>query len=437
MNIYKHITATIILGTTLTVNAELVISNVNASQTLAETNKPVEITYDLVGAPDEGVIVSVEISTNSVDSYTLNPSTLSGDIGRGITNGLSKKIIWISIDDWPNRIFPSVKFKVIAFDEKTTADPDVTMKPVGVGVINGKLTDTLEWDLQSFTSVTNMQYSPFYCKETEVTAAQYCRFLNDYKNRFADKENPRCSVTSVFNNAQGTAWIDVHPITNLCIIRETPTDAFNNAYSKIKWDAGSNSYQLNVDDWHTNQPMTEVTWFGAVAYCMWLNEKEFGSDVAEWKYRLPTEWEFELMSGAKVYTVSGGTQDWGNISWKYGTRHDTFSYTHNSPDWINCYPDDVYGLHGVGTKPVADQLEGYGHNATNTFCCYEISGNVWEWCLDWWGALPADVGGKNYVYRTGGNKRTIRGGGWHSSFREIILIMLDLELFVIVIENLI
>ncbi|MCK5851784.1 SUMF1/EgtB/PvdO family nonheme iron enzyme [bacterium] len=67
-------------------------------------------------------------------------------------------------------------------------------------------------------------------------------------------------------------------------------------------------------------------------------------------------------------------------------------------------------------KPVFDQSEGYGHNATNTFECYEISGNVWEWCLDWWGALPAYVSGKDYVYRTGGNKRTIRDGGWHSSY---------------------
>ncbi|MCK5851785.1 SUMF1/EgtB/PvdO family nonheme iron enzyme [bacterium] len=43
--------------------------------------------------------------------------------------------------------------------------------------------------------------------------------------------------------------------------------------------------------------MTEVTWFGAVVYCMWLNEKEFGSDISKWKYHLPTEWEFELMIG--------------------------------------------------------------------------------------------------------------------------------------------
>ncbi len=417
MTLIKYITIAITLALgTVTTNAALLVSNVVASQNLAIPNRPIEITYDLFGATEEGVNIAVEISTNAIDSYTLDPLSLYGDVGNGITNGLGRKIVWTSVFDWPSGTYSAVKFKVIAFDEKSTADPDVIMKPVGVGIINSKLTDTLEWDLQSFILVSNLQYSPFYCKDTEVTAAQYCRFLNAYKSRFTDKEYPCCAVTSVFNNAQGSAWVDIHLQTNLCTIRAIPTNAFNNAYSKIKWDSGSGSYRLNVSDWYTNQPMTEVTWYGAVAYCMWLNEKEFGSDVVEWKYRLPTEWEFELMLGAKIYTAFDGKQDWGSSAWKYGTCHDTFSYIHNLNDWINCYPDDVYGLHGVGTKPVSDQSEGYGHNATNTFGCYEISGNVWEWCLDWWGALPADVSGKNYVYRTGGNKRTIRGGGWHSSY---------------------
>ena len=411
MKTYKIILSILILGTTAA-RAALLVSNVVAYQPAGK--KPVEITYDLYDTPAEGVSIIVRISTNAVDSYTLDPSTLSGDAGLGITNGNGKTITWSSVDDWGTNKYPAVKFSVIAYDGKTSADPDVVMKPVGIGIISGKVTDTLEWDLQSFTNVNNLQYSPFYCSEIEITAAQYCRFMNAYKDRFSDKGFPSCAVTSVFNNAQGGAWIDALSANQLCTIRPSPNPSENNDYSKIKWDSGSNTYQLNVTDWHTNQPMTEVSWFGSVAYCMWLNEEEFGTDTAKWKYRLPTEWEFEFMMGAKtITTTSNGTQDWGSASWTYGQCHDTISHTHNASDWANYPYDSPLGLHGVGTKPVTDQLKGYGQNATNVFGCHELSANVWEWCLDRIGASSGSVSGKDYVYRTSAPNGTVRSGAWN------------------------
>jgi len=391
-------------------NAALTVSNVTAEQ----KNGKIEISYDLADAAAPGVNIAVKISTNAVDSFTLDPSTLSGDAGNEITTGNGKKITWESTADWPTGITYNAKFEVIAFDGKATADSDIILKPVGIGILGGKVTAVLEWDLQSFTSVDGLQYTPFYCKDTEVTAAQYCRFLNAYKARFSDKSNPSCAVTSVFNNAQGGAWVDAQAANQLCTIRTTPNTIYNNAYSKIKWDAGSSSYQLNVTDWHTNQPMTEVSWFGAVAYCQWLNEEEYGSDTNKWKYRLPTEWEYEFMMGAKtIVSTSNGMRDWGSASWTYGTQHDTISHTHNVNDWVNYFQDGIYGLHGVGTKPGANQSKGYGQNATNVFECYEMSGNVWNWCLDYLGASSGDVSGKDYVYRTLGAKRSLRGGSWN------------------------
>ena len=408
------ILTTLIMGTTAA-NAALLVSNVVASQAAHGPDNPVVITYDLYGAPSNGVSIIVKISTNAVDSYELDSSTLSGDAGNGIQSGTGKTITWTSVDDWGTEKFPSVKFSVIAYDGKATADPDVVMKPVGIGIVGGKVTDTLEWDLQSFTTVNNLQYSPLYCKDTEVTAAQYCRFLNAYKNRCPSKTAPSCAITSVFNNAIGGAWVDAQAAKQLCTTRSTPDTGSNNAFSKIKWVAGTtNRYELNVSDWHTNQPMTEVSWYGAVAYCMWLNEAEFGSDTAKWKYRLPTEWEYEFMMGAKtIASTSNGKQDWGSASWKYATRIDTISTSINSVDWVNYWPGGViHGLDGVGTKPVSGQSKGYGQYAMNIFGCHEMSGNVLEWCLDYFGAFAGSISGKNYVRRPLNSLRTSRGGHW-------------------------
>lgn len=416
--IKKMMIIVIITITTISANAALVVSNVVASKASPGPAIPVIITYDLYGAPSNGVSIIVKISTNAVDNYELDSSTLSGDAGIGILSGIGKTITWASVDDWGTNKFSAVKFEVIAYDGKSTADPDVIMKPVGIGIINGKVIDTLEWDLQSFTLVNNLQYSPFYCKDTEVTAAQYCRFLNAYKDRFSSKTSPSCAVTSVFNNARGGAWVDAQTAQQLCTIRATPDTHQNNAFSKIKWVAGTtNRYELNVSDWHTNQPMTEVSWYGAVAYCMWLNEAEFGSDTTKWKYRLPTEWEFEFMMGARyVSSTSGGKQDWGSAYWKYATRMDSISTAINSVNWVDYWPGgSLHGLDGVGTKPVSTQSKGYGQYAKNTFECHELSGNVLELCLDYSGAFAGSISGKNYVRRTYNSLRTSRGGHWFRS----------------------
>ncbi len=293
----------------------------------------------------------------------------------------------------------------------TAADPDVVFQPVGVatGI------DTLEWDLQSFPTVSNLQYTPFYCAETEITAAQYCRFLNAYKDRFTNKSVPSCAVTSVFNEAKGGRWVDVQPINQLCITRDTPDTEYGNPYSKIKWNSNSMNYEFNINSTETNEPMTEVTWYGAVAYCQWLNDVEFGSDTTKWKYRLPTEWEYEFMMGAKtIASSSSGIQNWGSASWMYGNSSDSLNRTANSTIYVDYA---ITPTNGIGTVIVGNK-GGPGQNSKNEFECYEISGNTCNWCLDWYDMFTNNVGyignisGKDYVQKTVMPTRSIRGGYW-------------------------
>ncbi len=288
------------------------------------------------------------------------------------------------------------------------ADSDIVFQPVGVaaGI------DTLEWDLQSFPAVSNLQYTPFYCAETSITAAQYCRFLNAYKDRFSNKSEPSCAVTSVFNEAQNGPWVDVQTVSQLCETYDTPYTPEYNSHSKIKWDTNNMNYEINVNNTETNYPMTEVSWYGAVAYCQWLNDIEFGSDTTKWKYRLSTQFEYEFMMGAKTVASSfGGIQDWGSASWTYGNSSDSLNKTDNSTIYVDYYASP-YGPVVVGNKG------GPGQNSKNEFGCYELSGNVFSWCLDWKGATSNDVSGKNYVYKTASSSKMISGGYWEGGKTE-------------------
>ncbi|MDX2072558.1 MAG: SUMF1/EgtB/PvdO family nonheme iron enzyme [Haliscomenobacter sp.] len=142
------------------------------------------------------------------------------------------------------------------------------------------------------------------------------------------------------------------------------------------------------------RPVIDVTWFDAIDYCNWrsqqeelkpvyqINEKQV---IPNWNangYRLPTEAEWE-------YAARGGQQSQG------------FKYSGSSNvDEVVWYWDNSVGK----THPV-------GEKKANELGLYDMSGNVWEWCWDWYGAYPSkaieDPKGPDK-----GSVRVYRGGSW-------------------------
>jgi len=129
-------------------------------------------------------------------------------------------------------------------------------------------------------------------------------------------------------------------------------------------------------------PVVYVTWYGAYEYCKWLSEKT-GK-----KYSLPTEAQWEYAAGAPP---SGGRgQKWA------GTDSETSLRTYA---WY--YSNSDTKTHKVGTK------------TANSLGIYDMSGNVWEWCQDWYGDYSATAQ-TNPTGATSGSIRVLRGGGYYS-----------------------
>jgi formylglycine-generating enzyme required for sulfatase activity len=144
-----------------------------------------------------------------------------------------------------------------------------------------------------------------------------------------------------------------------------------------------------------DHPVINVSWNDAVAFCDWLSSRE------RRRYRLPTEaeWEYACRAGGAAAFPFGDDPEELR---RYGNVVDA--------DAKSVFPDRIAirGSDGfIATAPV-------GAYRPNAWGLYDMHGNVWEWCADWFAAHSADAAhdprGPSAEQPLG---RVIKGGDWY------------------------
>jgi formylglycine-generating enzyme required for sulfatase activity len=150
------------------------------------------------------------------------------------------------------------------------------------------------------------------------------------------------------------------------------------------------------------RPVINVNWQDCVDYCEWISART-GSH-----FHLPTEcqWEFAAKGGtiSKGFEYAGGNK-MEEVGW----------YWENSGDKIltGDWDYDKIKLNNCKTHLV-------GENKSNELGLYDMSGNVWEWCADFYESdfyeKYIKTGVKNPIGPLGGTVRVLRGGSWSSNY---------------------
>ncbi len=257
--------------------------------------------------------------------------------------------------------------------------------------------------------IHTVSISALYVGKYDVTVQQYCDYLNSALSQGLIR------VTSGLVYAEGGSDL---------FFQTRQADQ----YSRIGWDGS----KFSVLDNRGDHPVTSVLWHGAAAYANWLSAQQgyqscyststWECDFSRSGYRLPTEAEWE-------YSARGGQYSpyynfpWGNdiTMSKANFPGSGDPYETGPLPWTT--PVGFYNgsLRRKADSPWPGSQESYQtSDGSNTFGLYDMAGNVWQWCNDWYGQdYYASSPASNPTGPTVGTPmpdgkpyRLLRGGNW-------------------------
>jgi formylglycine-generating enzyme required for sulfatase activity len=304
------------------------------------------------------------------------------------------------------------------------ASPIITLIPSGEFEMGDHISFVDPQHPSDEIPVHGVRLSQFYMGKFDVTVSEYCRFLN----------------SSFSQNAVVVSSGLVYLTGGQTVLFQTrQADQF----SRIGWDGS----RFSILDNRGDHPVTSIMWQGAAAYCNWFslqngyqpcyNPTSWDCDFTQNGYRLPTEAEWEYAARGGQYTPYYN-YPWGNSADPSGANWPGSGdpYEKGPLPWTT--PVGFYNgqLHRKADFSwPGDQQTYQTSNGVNGFGLYDMAGNVWQWCNDWYGrdyyreSPVQDPTGPALSGATpmpdGKVYHVLRGGNWYNGESDITSPQID------------
>jgi len=366
----------------------------------------VVISYDLV-SPNGPCDITVTLSKDGgTDGFPFAVTSVTGDLS-GVSAGTDRSITWDIATDYPDEDIPNARIRVTADDGVDVDLPEMISVPAGTFTMGrldtGTNDDTTYGTIDELPrhAVTLSAYEIGKYELTNQQAADVLNYALAAGNLMeSDGVTPYTSGGDVYVN-----FGDPQMVLEV-----------SSLYCQIEFSGGQFVVESRDGYSMADHPAVEVTWYGAVMYCNALSEimglglvydptGTWAADFAENGYHLPTEAQWERAAawdaGASRHYCYGNGSD--SISCATANYYNGSAYC--NPLGLSSYPYTSPVGYYDGTNGTVDSPSPAG--------CYDMSGNVWEWCNDWWYRVYTSSPVTDPEGPGTGSYRVLRGGGWH------------------------
>ena len=392
----------ILLGCAAMVQAVPVVSNVRMTQ--IPNTRWVHINYDLTG---EAAIITLGIETNGAALPGSDVTRLQGDVSVVVQPGTDKLIRWNAGADWPEHVTETAQARVTAWA------PDAPPLYCAIDVAGGTAATT--YPLYYYPSadavpqgVTNVLYktTQILLRRIPVTPA------GGFKMGSPANETGRDGTREDWHDVVLTNafYMGIYEVTQ-------------SQWQQVMGDVRSWPAKWNNNDYKLMRPVEQVSYLdiresgnNGTITPNWPQSSVPGANSFMGRLQAKTGLNFDLPTEAQwEYACRAGTTGALND----GTANITNSNSDARLDLLGRYQYDG-GKVWSGTAWVDPATDCTAENATavvgsyapNAWGLYDLHGNVWEWCLDWYTGNLGTAAVENPVGAGSGSYRVNRGGGW-------------------------